>query len=68
MGFERSTLGYPVSDEMDRPGWRRSRFERGEIRWTPPGGPKVIPIHGFGDDLELVQPKLRTVTGTGDTL
>ncbi len=50
MGFERSKLHYPVSDEMDMPGGRLSRFEGGEIRWTPTGGPKSILIHGFGDD------------------
>jgi uncharacterized protein with LGFP repeats len=32
MGWERSKLGYPVSDEMDMPGGRLSRFEGGEIR------------------------------------
>ena len=50
MGFERSKLGYPVSDEMDMPGGRLSRFEHGEIRWTPTGGPKAIFFSGFGDD------------------
>jgi uncharacterized protein with LGFP repeats len=55
MGFERSKLHYPVSDEMDMPGGRRSRFEGGAIRWTPTGGPKAILTSGFGDDLELVR-------------
>src|SRR5215213_2266101 len=41
MGFERSKLGYPTSDEMNMPGGRKSRFEHGEIRWTPTGGPKA---------------------------
>jgi LGFP repeat len=39
-----------VSDEMDMPGGRMSRFERGEIRWTPTGGPKATVFSGFGDD------------------
>lgn len=50
LGFERSKLGYPVSDEMNMPGGRLSRFEHGEIRWTPTGGPKAIFFSGFGDD------------------
>jgi uncharacterized protein with LGFP repeats len=53
MGFERSRLRYPRSDEMDMPGGRLSRFEGGEIRWTPTGGPKAIFSSGFGDDVEL---------------
>lgn len=50
MGFERSKLHYPVSDEMGMPGGRLSRFEGGEIDWTPAGGPKAIFSSGFGDD------------------
>jgi LGFP repeat-containing protein len=50
MGFERSKLRYPVSDEMNMPGGRLSRFEGGEIRWTPTGGPIAVLISGFGDD------------------
>lgn len=50
MGFERSQLGYPVSDEMDMPGGRLSRFEGGEIRWTPTGGPKAIFSSPFDDN------------------
>jgi uncharacterized protein with LGFP repeats len=53
LGFERSRLRYPVSDEMNMPGGRLSRFEGGEIRWTQTGGPKAVFISGFGDDLEL---------------
>jgi uncharacterized protein with LGFP repeats len=41
MGWERSELGYPVTDEHDIPGGRASRFERGEITWTPKGGAVV---------------------------
>ena len=47
MGFERSRLGYPTSDEQDMPGGRISHFERGEIRWTPTGGPQVVFSQGF---------------------
>jgi uncharacterized protein with LGFP repeats len=50
MGFERSKLGYPTSDEVNMPGGRMSRFEHGEIRWTPTGGPKATIFSGFGDD------------------
>ena len=44
MGWERSFLGYPVSDELGVPGsnQRISRFEHGEIRWTPDGGAQAI--------------------------
>jgi uncharacterized protein with LGFP repeats len=38
LGFERSQLHYPTSDEQNMAGGRLSRFERGEIRWTPAGG------------------------------
>jgi uncharacterized protein with LGFP repeats len=50
MGWERSKLRYPVSDEMGIPGGRRSRFEGGQIDWTPTGGPKAALFSGFGDD------------------
>ena len=50
MGFERSRLGYPTSDEMDMPGGRMSNFERGQIRWTPTGGPKATIGGGLADD------------------
>lgn len=43
MGWERSPLGYPTSDEMADGGTaRRSNFEQGFIRWTPAGGPQVV--------------------------
>jgi uncharacterized protein with LGFP repeats len=47
MGWERGELHYPVTDEHDIPGGRASNFQRGEIRWTPQGGPvvrKSVPI------------------------
>jgi uncharacterized protein with LGFP repeats len=50
MGFERSRLGYPVSDETGMSGGRLSRFEGGEITWTQTGGPKAVLSSGFGDD------------------
>lgn len=33
-GWERSSLGYPVSDEFAVPGGRRSNFQRGYIEWV----------------------------------
>jgi len=45
MGFERSRLGYPISDEKktsDGHG-RFSDFEGGRIFWTPEGGAVVKP-------------------------
>jgi len=50
MGWETSKLGYPVSDEMNMPGGRLSRFEGGHIDWTPAGGPKAAFGSGFADD------------------
>jgi hypothetical protein len=38
MGWERSCLGYPVSDEFGVPGGRRSNFQHGSITWTPSTG------------------------------
>jgi len=43
MGFERSRLGYPISDEkgaFDGHG-RFSEFQGGSIHWTPEGGAQV---------------------------
>ncbi len=47
MGWERSSLGYPISDEMDASGGGRvSNFEHGSINWTASGGavssPQVV--------------------------
>src|SRR6185295_11918539 len=40
MGWERSWLGYPVTDEIDFPeGGRVNSFERGQIYWWPDTGP-----------------------------
>jgi len=49
LGWERSRLGYPVSDELALVGGhgRRSRFQHGVITWTPEGGARVdasVPI------------------------
>lgn len=38
MGWERSWLGYPVSDEVPDKDGRRSTFEHGYIRWTAAAG------------------------------
>ena len=38
LGWERSFLRYPTSDERDMPGGRVSLFEGGKIEWTPSGG------------------------------
>jgi hypothetical protein len=39
MGWERSYLGYPISDEINRPGGgRTSRFQNGAIHWTSQKG------------------------------
>lgn len=41
LGWERSKLRYPTTDEHDIPGGRASNFQGGEIRWTQTGGPVV---------------------------
>jgi len=43
LGFEKSFLGYPVSDEHDSGGGRRSDFQNGSIFWTAAGGAQVQP-------------------------
>ena len=42
MGWERSVLGYPTSNEFADGAFRRSNFERGYIRWSPSTGAQVI--------------------------
>ena len=44
LGWERSFLGYPVSDEMDTPdgSGRYSVFQGGSIYWTPQHGAWVV--------------------------
>jgi LGFP repeat len=40
IGWERSWLGYPITDELDFPeGGRVSAFERGAVYWWPDTGP-----------------------------
>jgi len=41
MGWERSHLGYPVSDERGSGNSRFSDFQGGRITWTPQGGAVV---------------------------
>jgi uncharacterized protein with LGFP repeats len=52
MGWERSFLGYPASDEVDvLNGGRVSNFEHGSITWTQSGGavPSVDVVHHHVD-------------------
>ena len=42
MGWERSTLGYPVSNEYDVPGGRRSDFQQGAIVWEARTGETTV--------------------------
>ena len=34
LGWEAGALGYPVSDEYDAPGGKRSDFQHGSITWS----------------------------------
>lgn len=38
LGWERSYLGYPTSDEFSIPGGKRTNFERGYITWNASNG------------------------------
>ena len=44
LGWERSALGYPVSDELDTPLGRGkvSHFQRGSVYWDPGRGPYEV--------------------------
>ena len=45
LGWERSALGYPISDEHDLPGGGRvSNFQHGNICWTPSRGTWVTSL------------------------
>jgi hypothetical protein len=53
MGWERSALGLPTSDEMDvpgTPGARRNTFESGEVTWTPWAGANVTRLYNVNPD------------------
>ena len=51
LGWERSPLGYPTSDERAAPGGARvSSFERGTIVWTPARGAEVRPGGRIDDE------------------
>ena len=43
LGWERSFLGYPITDEHDCPPGRCSDFQNGTISWTPQGGSQDKP-------------------------
>jgi uncharacterized protein with LGFP repeats len=43
LGWEKSHLGYPTSDEYDIPGGRRSEFEHGTISWQADSNTVSIP-------------------------
>ncbi len=43
LGWERSFLGYPLTDEHDCPPGRCSDFQNGTISWTPQGGSQDKP-------------------------
>lgn len=42
LGWERSGLGYPTSNEYDVPGGRRSDFQRGSITWDARSGATTL--------------------------
>ncbi len=44
MGWERSVLRYPITDEGEEAGWRVSRFEGGAIYWSLASG--AFEVHG----------------------
>jgi uncharacterized protein with LGFP repeats len=42
LGWENSSLGFPVTDEFAIPGGRAQDFQCGSIRWSPAGGTVVV--------------------------
>jgi uncharacterized protein with LGFP repeats len=42
LGSERGALGYPISDEYDVPGGKRSDFQRGSITWDALTGTTTV--------------------------
>ena len=44
VGWERSSLGYPTSDEYDISGGRRSDFQRGRIAWNRSTGDTSVTL------------------------
>src|SRR5262249_25227364 len=42
LGWERSVLGYPTSDESQNGRYRRSNFEHGYILWSEKEGAEVL--------------------------
>lgn len=50
MRWERSYLGYPVSDESGSQQSRYSLFQHGRISWTPSGGAVAVRSQSYGDD------------------
>lgn len=53
LGRETGACGYPLSDEFDWRGMRRSTFERGFITWSANAGVVVHGCPGFQGDVEL---------------
>lgn len=43
MGWQDSSLGYPMTDERGAPDLRANTFQHGTITWTPAGGAVVRP-------------------------
>jgi uncharacterized protein with LGFP repeats len=64
LGFERSLLGYPTSDEADAPGGRISHFEGGSITWTQSGG-AVLSVPNPAITLSAVADQGRFIEVTG---
>ena len=49
IGWESSFLGYPVSDEYYKDGWRVSDFQYGTIRWSSHDGINIAPEQFIAD-------------------
>lgn len=64
MGWERSALGYPVTDEYAVPGGRRTDFQGGSLIWAPGHGVAAdLVIRGSGNATVPI-PKGRMVADT----
>nr|MDQ2727762.1 L,D-transpeptidase family protein [Actinomycetota bacterium] len=70
LGWERSPLGYPASDEYAIPGGRQSNFQHGTISWNAATGATRISVGCPGNDFGYfgVDPNVMINDGGGNQL
>lgn len=65
MGWERSVLRYPTSDELGMLDGRVSHFEHGSIKWTPSGGAVIEIAQGPSITLRAISDQGRFIEVSG---